>query len=81
MYFSGKLNPFRLYLHRYLRITPVLGATIFFVMSLQRFFGDGPYNKLIVEMNYPACIKYWWSAILHIQNIVNPGELCLPHTW
>ncbi|XP_061708213.1 nose resistant to fluoxetine protein 6-like [Cydia pomonella] len=27
------------------------------------------------------CRSYWWSALLHVQNIVNPTDMCLGHTW
>lgn len=70
-----------MYFHRYLRITPVLGATLFCFISLQRYFGDGPYNKFMIDMYYNNCEKYWFAALLHIQNFVNPHEICLGHTW
>lgn len=50
-------------------------------MTLQRYFGDGPYNKQFVDNYAPSCQKYWFSALLHLQNIVNPFDLCLGHTW
>lgn len=78
---SGKLKLPRLYLRRYLRITPVLAATIFCFMSLQRYFGDGPYNKFMIDLYYVNCEKYWFAALLHIQNFVNPNNICLGHTW
>jgi peptidoglycan/LPS O-acetylase OafA/YrhL len=70
-----------LYLHRYLRITPVLAVTIFCFMSLQRYFGDGPYNKFMIELYHVSCEHYWYAALLHIQNFVNPNNICLGHTW
>lgn len=79
--YSGKLNIGSLYLHRYLRITPVLGATIFCFMTLQRYFGDGPYNIALIDEYYSNCENYWFAALLHIQNFVNPHNLCLSNTW
>lgn len=78
---SRKLNVFRFLLHRYIRLTPVVGATIFFMLTLQRYFGDGPFNKYLINEYTKNCYKYWWSALLHIQNIVNPNDMCLDHIW
>lgn len=70
-----KLLIFPMFLHRYLRLTPVVAATIFCLLSLQRYFGDGPYQKFMVESYYEACEKYWWSSMLYIQNFVNPEKM------
>ncbi|CAO1428231.1 unnamed protein product [Diamesa tonsa] len=78
---TKKLLILPMFLHRYLRLTPVVVATIFCVLSLQRYFGDGPYQKFMVESYYDACEKYWWSSMLYIQNFVNPDKMCLPHSW
>ncbi|CRK95084.1 CLUMA_CG008562, isoform A [Clunio marinus] len=78
---KGRLSPSHLYIHRYLRITPVLAATIFCFMSLQRYFGDGPMNKSLIDQSLSGCNDYWYAALLHIQNFVNPNNLCLSHTW
>lgn len=79
--YRGKINLPHLYIRRYLRITPVLGATIFCFMSLQRYFGDGPFNKFMIDLYYSNCQRYWYAALLHVQNFVNPNEVCLGHTW
>lgn len=50
-------------------------------MTLQRYFGDGPYNKYMIEEHSTNCQKYWYAVLLHIQNFVNPDELCMGHTW
>lgn len=70
-----------MYLHRYLRVTPVLAATIFMFLTLQRYFGDGPFNKRTIALQSPGCLEYWFAALLHIQNLVNPDRICLAHTW
>jgi hypothetical protein len=63
-----------------MRITPVLAATIFYFTSLQRYFGDGPFNKFLIELYLKNCEQYWFSALLHIQNFVNPHKICLGYT-
>lgn len=68
-----KLNLLRLILHRYLRYTPVLAFLILYIVSISRYTNHGP-------ISFPGyvdcCEKYWWSALLHIQNYVNPWYLC-----
>ncbi len=67
-------------LHRYIRYTPVLAVAILCFISFPKFFVSGPLqnaNKVLVE----NCENYWWSAILHIQNYVNPNNICLNHSW
>lgn len=27
------------------------------------------------------CKKYWFAVLFHVQNFVNPENLCLGHTW
>lgn len=59
------------YLHRYLRLTPVLAVLVLIYANLLNYLGNGPlwYN---IESNYMKdCRDYWWSTILYIQNFVN----------
>jgi peptidoglycan/LPS O-acetylase OafA/YrhL len=72
---KGKINLPRFYLHRYLRITPVLLVVVFTMVSFYRHFGDGPYHKNALRFNLPHCQKYWWVTFLHVQNYFNPTEL------
>lgn len=71
---SDKGVPFNIplyYLHRYLRLTPVLAVLILIFANLLKYLGNGPlwYN---IEPNYMAdCGEYWWSTLLYIQNYVN----------
>lgn len=64
-----------MYLHRYLRTTPVLAVLILVIVSLLKHLGSGPlfefttYYSMIMD-----CEKHWWPALLHIQNYYNPLE-------
>lgn len=29
----------------------------------------------------PNCEKWWWTTLLHVQNYVNPNEICMSHSW
>lgn len=57
-----------MYWHRYLRITPLLAATVLFTMSLFRFVGSGPFWPYLNWFLVGACNKHWWSTLLHFQN-------------
>ncbi|KAG5670254.1 hypothetical protein PVAND_000531 [Polypedilum vanderplanki] len=75
---KNSLNIWRMILHRYLRYTPVMAVSVLSVISLSRFVVTGP---LDVGVFREDCVNYWWSALLHIQNYVNPENVCLNHTW
>ncbi|XP_058811134.1 nose resistant to fluoxetine protein 6-like [Topomyia yanbarensis] len=78
---KGKINPLMLYLHRYIRITAPLAALILFVVSFAKYMGEGILWKTILDVSDETCSQYWWSALLHIQNYVNPRNMCLGWTW
>lgn len=78
---SRKLNLPAMYLHRYLRLTPALAALILIGSTLLKYVGSGPLWKNSVTLMENACHKYWWSALLYLQNYVNPTEICMGHTW
>jgi hypothetical protein len=64
-----------MYLHRYLRTTPVLGILILIIVSILKHMGDGPYFHFVSnEALIRHCEKHWWSALLHIQNYYSPME-------
>lgn len=75
-----RLNIPRMILHRYLRYTPVLGVAILCTITLPKLIIFGPLQSASNELRQ-NCIDYWWSALLHIQNYVNPDNLCLNHSW
>ncbi|XP_055306590.1 nose resistant to fluoxetine protein 6-like, partial [Sitodiplosis mosellana] len=75
---NGKMNVPRLYLHRYLRLTPILGFLVLFDPSLLKFLGSGPIWPLLVKPT-SICGSYWWSALFYIQNYVQPG--CYAYAW
>ncbi|XP_055304016.1 uncharacterized protein LOC129569308 [Sitodiplosis mosellana] len=78
---KGKMNILRLYLHRYLRLTPLLAVTILLSMSLARFSGSGPLFPYMVGFFSEQCERNWWATLLYIQNYVYPDDMCLLHTW
>ncbi|XP_054728349.1 nose resistant to fluoxetine protein 6-like [Anastrepha obliqua] len=77
---TGKLNVPMMYIHRYLRLTPVLAVAVLFYMSLFNYIGSGPIWKSFTVAN-EMCDKTWWATILYVQNYAAPGEMCLGHAW
>ncbi|KAJ8951677.1 hypothetical protein NQ318_012218 [Aromia moschata] len=67
--FDEKFNIFRHYLHRYIS-AGLLGNV-----------GSPEYREHMNSRVSEHCQKYWWSALLYVQNYVNVGEICLSHTW
>lgn len=70
---KGRLNIPKLYLHRYLRITPVLAFLILISLSIMKYFGETPlYSQVYHNIFKRRCEKNWWAALLHIQNYYDP---------
>lgn len=63
------------YLHRFIRLTPLFGASILFSMSLLRFLGSGPFLPTMLHFSHGECERYWWSTLLFIQNFVNQNDM------
>ncbi|XP_055370763.1 uncharacterized protein LOC129605190 [Condylostylus longicornis] len=76
---NGKLNVFKMYLHRYLRLTPLLAAMVLFTASLQRYLGNGPFWNFDQVEQY--CQENWWSTLLYVANYVHGDKLCFGHSW
>ncbi|XP_013136892.1 PREDICTED: nose resistant to fluoxetine protein 6-like [Papilio polytes] len=68
------------YLHRVLRLFPILAAMVLFEASLFNYVSDGPL-WIGPAQNVLRCRQYWWSTLLHIQNFVNPINLCVGVSW
>ncbi|XP_014369282.2 O-acyltransferase like protein [Papilio machaon] len=68
------------YLNRLLRMFPLLATAILFDASVFHRIGDGPY-WMAVATNAQKCREYWWTTLLHLQNYLNPKDICVPHSW
>lgn len=75
------VNVFKLYAHRYLRLVPTFALLVLICTSSLRLFGSGPLWKTMTGDMVDRCKQYWWSALLFIQNYVNPSEVCVNHSW
>lgn len=69
-----KLNVFKMFVRRYMRITPALGLIILLNDCLSTQIAKNG-DDLFLDYSVNPCRKYWWSAILHIQNFVNPHAM------
>ncbi|XP_030761631.1 nose resistant to fluoxetine protein 6-like [Sitophilus oryzae] len=78
---TGSFNILSFYMVRYLRITLPLALVMVFYMYLVQFFADGPYAYDVYLLHQKPCRDYWWSTLLHVQTLINPGELCLYPIW
>lgn len=68
---NGRVNVLSLYIHRYIRLTPIVGVCILLIVSLYRFAGSGPLWNRFIEDESEKCEKYWWLTLLYVQNYVN----------
>ncbi|XP_052756148.1 nose resistant to fluoxetine protein 6-like [Galleria mellonella] len=68
------------YLNRYLRLFPVLAASVLLQASLFNRVTDGPNWNTVAQQTH-QCRVYWWPTLLYIHNYYSPRFMCLPHTW
>ena len=78
---TQKIDLLKFWVSRYLRITPLFAAIILAMVSFLKYFGNGPLFSATNDRFVPDCERYWWSALLHVQNYVNPNNVCLVHSW
>ncbi|XP_016976447.1 nose resistant to fluoxetine protein 6 [Drosophila rhopaloa] len=77
---KGQLNVPLMYLHRYLRLTPVLALSIIVYMKILPLMGDGPLFGKVSFDDYSICERTWVWTLLYVQNYAT-NEICLGHTW
>ena len=69
------------YIHRYLRITPVYAFCTMFFWSMLRYIGNGPVWFHTDEF-LGNCEDYWYTNLMYVQNFI-PGyrEMCHRVSW
>ncbi|XP_017077663.1 nose resistant to fluoxetine protein 6 [Drosophila eugracilis] len=75
---KGKLNVPIMYLHRLIRIVPILAMAIVVYMKLMPLVSDGP----LFASGYigkAACRDSWYWTLLFVNNYTN--DTCLSQTW
>jgi len=63
-----------MYLHRFLRLTPVLALGILAYVTLLPILGDGPIYKTFINFNTGPCERTWYWTLLYVQNYVVPMD-------
>ncbi|KAK9730277.1 Amiloride-sensitive sodium channel [Popillia japonica] len=78
---NGKFNWFMFMLYRFVRLTPSYAVVVLTYATLIQFSGSGPlWRKTVLALQKP-CQDFWWSALLNMQNYVNPKAICVTQTW
>ncbi|KAK8757256.1 hypothetical protein V5799_000044 [Amblyomma americanum] len=77
---GGKMNWWIFYLHRYWRLTPLIGLFSLFVAVYLPYCGDGPLWFDAISAGR-ACKLNWWANFLYVQNFIPFEEMCLGYTW
>lgn len=72
---DGRVSIFKMYIYRYVKVTAYVGVLIYLLLTLTPYSSDGPYYRFFTEAQVPACETYFWSAVLHVQNYVNPESI------
>lgn len=65
---TGRINIFREYSSRYLRIMPPLAFLILFCTYILPLTGSGPQWNLVVNHHAEICKQNWWKNLLFIHN-------------
>lgn len=78
---NGKLNLLHFYLHRYLRMTPLMMAIIAFSANLLKYVSQGPSFPEATVMFGAWCHKNWWLNPLYLHNFFRRENMCLSHSW
>jgi len=72
---GGRLNPVLMYLHRILRILPVVAIAILIYMTMMTVVSGGPMLKNGYHgMEY--CLNGWFWTLLFIQNYAVQNIVC-----
>ncbi|XP_017055215.1 nose resistant to fluoxetine protein 6 [Drosophila ficusphila] len=77
---KGSLNVPLMYLHRYLRLTPIVIVALLVYTKLLSLVADGPMYNISVFSDYSVCKSNWYWDLLYVQNYAT-DDICLPHTW
>lgn len=69
---EGNFNIIKMYVHRYLRLTPLVLAAMIYIMTLEQQMGTGPIWKYHVTLRRSICERQWWKTLLYMQNYDEP---------
>lgn len=71
------------YVHRFLRITPVYMFVLFFFWAFIKYLGNGPMWVDVENYLNPDCNDYWYSNLIYMNNFIPDGKVngCLGVSW
>ncbi|CAL4072137.1 unnamed protein product [Meganyctiphanes norvegica] len=77
---TGKFNIIMYYVHRLIRLSPLIAFVSWFYASVMYHFIEGPtaYNA---ERTRANCQKYWWKDAFHVTNIPTIHNMCNGQLW
>jgi len=58
-----------MYLHRYLRLTPLLAFGILIYLKIMPLLGNGPMKGSVNFDDYSSCEDTWYLTLLYVQNV------------
>lgn len=73
--FGVKFNLLKHYFHRYMRLTPVYLISILIYANILTVLGSGLFWNSADHIIVEPCFTNWWTALLYIQNYVNPEAM------
>ncbi|CAG0912234.1 unnamed protein product [Notodromas monacha] len=71
----------QMYIHRYLRLTPLYGMAILISYAFFQRIGSGPFWPSAYQQYVQPCEDKWWQNILYVSTIINPNQECFGHGW
>lgn len=67
---NNRINLIKFYLHRYIRMTPLMMVIIGFCATVLRYLGQGPAWLESIMMFDKWCEDNWWINALYLHNFV-----------
>lgn len=77
----GKKDYLIYYLHRYIRMTPLMMAIIGFCACILKYVSTGPKWLENISVYNSWCKMNWWTNVIYLQNFIHTPNMCLSHTW
>ena len=77
---QGKTNFLLIYLHRYIRLLPIMVFTILFFTYILPEIGQGPAWGFMYAQK-EVCKQHWWLNLLYINNMWAESNTCIGWVW
>ncbi|XP_065204696.1 nose resistant to fluoxetine protein 6-like [Planococcus citri] len=74
---NGKLLSFFNVMLRWIRMIPVFGILMLYIIFILPYTGDGPLWNYKITREVNNCMRSWWASLLAINNVVRTDQQCL----